>query len=94
VGTGDGDWTSQSLGLQGDGFGLCARRDGTGNVHFLFKPTRFNNDPMPAVYARWNGESFFREVIDSRTMTSGQLELTSDQCPIVMLQSLESGPKR
>jgi WD40 repeat protein/predicted Ser/Thr protein kinase len=89
-----GDWTTEPLGTQGFGLRFLMRVDSRGQQHFVSQSHRFNCDPRPRMYARWDGQRWHQENPDPSGNTAAALELTSDGRPVIRIADrlLARGP--
>lgn len=79
-------WKTATLGRAGDGLGLLGASDPDGHSHFAFRPNLFNSDPAPPLYARWDGKTLLREVIDPMASNALSIRLAPDRAPLVLVQ--------
>ncbi len=83
VRTAAGDWQTEPLGNQGFGLRFLLRQDSEGIFHFFSTSHRFNSDPRPALYARWDGQHWHQEVTDFSRRPTIAVGLMPDGQPVI-----------
>jgi hypothetical protein len=81
--TADGDWQTEPLGHQGFGLRFLLKQDSQGIYHFVSTSHRFNGDPRPAMYARWDGQHWHQEVPNVAGGHIVSLGLMPDGRPVI-----------
>ncbi len=83
VRTAAGDWYTEPLGNQGFGLRFLLKQDSQGIYHFLSTSHRFNGDPRPALYARWDGQHWQQEIPSFSGRPTIALSLMPDGRPVI-----------
>lgn len=86
----NGEWTTEPVGHQGDGFQLQAVRTTSGERYVAFRTNRFNSDTRSPHLIRVDGNTWHRNVIDRRARACLNVLLLDQANPLFVL--LRDGP--
>lgn len=86
----DGEWTTESVGHQGDGFQLRAVKTASGERYLGFRTNRFNSDTRSPHLIRGVGDAWQRSPIDRRARFCLDILLPDGENPLFVL--LRDGP--